>query len=276
MPTQNTPPSGEQQRLARALSRLRKLKNAGTLPDAAARILDEAHPGWRVRADPNRTLWQSRADDLVAWVGQHGRIPQWCTDDATERSLAEWVSRRRVDARKGRSPGRTLELDARVPGWRSSPSGRRSYTDSAQLIAAYVRDKETLPSLAAPLDCESERLAKALVLLRFVKRRGRLPEPAGKILDEACPGWLDGVTIGRERHWQTRADELVAWVRAHDRIPHPSAGDPAERALGIWAQRQRTHAKHGRHLHRARELNGRLPGWDRSPSSNPKPRKNRT
>lgn len=275
MPTQNTPPSGEQKRLAQALSRLRKLNNAGKIPDAAARILDEAHPGWGVRADPTGKLWRSRVDELVAWVGRHDRFPQRQASDTTEHSLAEWVGRYRVYARRGRAPGRTSELDERVPGWRTPPSTRRSSNESAQLIAAYVRETGSLPSLAAPAGGERERLAKALILLRFMKRRGRLPEPAGKILDEACPGWLDGLTISGERQWQNRFNELFAWVLKYGRNPHPSAGDRTERALGGWVQRQRAQAKQGQHPHRIKELNNRLSGWDRSPSTNPTPRKNR-
>lgn len=263
MPTQNTPPSREQKRLAQALIRLRKLNSAGNLPDAAARVLDDAHPGWRVRADNSGKLWRSRIDELVAWVGQHNRFPRRHADDATERSLADWVGRHRVYARRGRAPGRIYELDRRVPGWRTPFSGRRSYTESAQLVAAYVRENGSLPSLVAPLGGEREPLAKALILLRFLKRRGKLPESAGQILDEACPGWLDGIALGGERQWQSRANELVAWVRQHGRNPHPSAGDRVERALGGWVQRQRAQVKQGQHPHRTEELNNRLPGWDR-------------
>ncbi|MET4097579.1 hypothetical protein ABIB51_004535 [Arthrobacter sp. UYCu712] len=272
MPTQRTPPSGEQKRLAQALMGLRKLNRQGKLPDAAARILDDANPAWTARANYTDKSWQARADEFVAWVIQHG-MPRRQATDLTERSLAEWLAEHRVHALNGRRPDRIKELNARLPGWRETPRKKnRSYSDSAQLIAAYFRENGSMPTLIPPHSGEQARLARTLSMLRTLNRQGKLPDEPRQILEEAHPGWVEGARISRERLWRARAEDLITWVTQHGRNPHWSAADSTERALASWVNRQRAHANHGRHPDRIKELNIRLPGWRRSPSSTPKPR----
>ncbi|WP_314326142.1 helicase associated domain-containing protein [Paenarthrobacter ilicis] len=264
LPTQHTPPSGEHKRLALALQRFRRLKAAGDLHDDAVRILDQAHPGWTARSDHATELWHSRADEFIAWVWQHGRFPQPSAEDPAERFLSTWLHRQRQDARRERFPARVKELDSRLPEWREtfSDQDRQSYVESAQQIAAYVQQTGSLPASDGQSGSETERLAGVLIVLRNQKRRGLLAKEATQALDAAFPGWLDGVTLNVERHWQSRATEFIEWVKENGRHPHRSAWDPKERALAGWVARQRVHAKKRQYPHRIRELNARLPEWN--------------
>lgn len=267
LPTQRTPSSGEHKRLALALERLRRLKAAGDLPEDAARILDQAYPKWTARADHAGERWQRTAEDFIAWVKQNGRFPRASSDDEAERFLSRWLFRQRYDARQERFPARVRELDARLPEWREtfSEQERRSYVESAQQIAAYVQEHGTLPAPDGKSGSESERLAGVLLVLRNQQRRGLLAKDAIQTLDEAFPGWLDGITLNVERHWQKRATDFIEWVKENGRHPHRSAWDPKERALAGWVARQRVHAKKRQYPHRIRELNARLPEWNCPP-----------
>ncbi|NQD89068.1 hypothetical protein HP499_14825 [Paenarthrobacter sp. CM16] len=266
LPTRHTPASGEHKRLASALERLRRLEAGGTLPEDAARILYSAHPHWMDRSEHATERWQRTAQDFISWVQGNGRFPSQTAEDASERFLGRWLVRQREDARRERFPSRVRELDDRLPEWRETfiDQDRHSYIESAQLIAAHVQRHGTLP---APDEENSEtaRLAKVLLVLRNQKRRGLLAKEAVQTLDAAFPGWLDGITLNVERHWQKRAAEFIEWVQDNDRRPHRNAADPAERALAAWVARQRMHAKQGQYPARIKELNKRMPGWDRTP-----------
>lgn len=97
------------------------------------------------------------------------------------------------------------------------------------------------------------------------KRRGLLAKEAIQTLDASFPGWLDGISLNVERHWQKRATDYIEWVKENGRRPHRSAWDPKERALAGWVARQRLHAKKRQYPHRIRELNARLPEWNCPP-----------
>lgn len=266
LPTQHTPPSGEHKRLALALHRFRRLHAAGNLPEAAARILEQAHPDWTARADHATELWHSRADEFIAWVQQRGRFPRPSADDPTERFLSKWLHRQRNDARQERFPARVEELDTRLPEWREtfSDQDRQPYVESARQIAAYVQRHGSLPAPDGQSGSEAERLAGVLIVLRNQKRRGLLAKEAIQALDAAFPGWMDGNALNVERRWQKRATEFIEWIKKNGRHPHRAAWDPTERALAGWLARQKVHAKKGEYPARIKELKTRMPGWDRS------------
>lgn len=127
-----------------------------------------------------------------------------------------------------------------------------------------------MPALGGTGGREESRLATRLTRLRSLHRQGKLPAAASELLVDAIPRWTEGRSLNSDRLWQARADEFVAWVNEHGRTPHWSAGDAPERALAGWAKTQRTHALHGRHPARVKELDARLPIWRDSPSSSPK------
>ena len=148
---------------------------------------------------------------------------------------------------------------------------KRTYAESAELIAAYFRQNGTLPVLDPELDDEQIRLAASLYTIRTLKKQGKIPDAVIKILDQACPGWTEGVKIGSDRRWRARAEELISWVTRHGRAPHHAAGDSTERALAAWVKLQRTHRIHGRHPERIKELDARLPDWSLTPTVAPGP-----
>ena len=178
--------------------------------------------------------WQRTAEDFIAWVKQNGRFPSASSDDEAERFLSRWLFRQRYDARRERFPARVRELDARLPEWREtfSEQERHSYVESAQQIAAYVQEHGTLPAPDGKSGSEAERLAGVLLVLRNQQRRGLLAKEAIQTLDEAFPGWLDGITLNVERHWQKRATDFIEWVKENGRAPAPQRLGPQRTGTG--------------------------------------------
>ena len=61
--------------------------------------------------------WQKEYEILVKYVETHGQTPKYCSDRASERTLARWVSRQRISYKKKmllESRAKALE---KVPGW---------------------------------------------------------------------------------------------------------------------------------------------------------------
>lgn len=242
LPTQHVPPSGEQRRLADALSRFRKLKAQGTLPDAVGLILGQAHPDWTARADLSKpqpygpgpaekadAIWRCRVEQFITWVTEHGGFPARHAEDPDERFLSRWLAGQRYDARRGRFPDRAAALDERIPQWRTRKAIRSYKTQTNRAGTYSLQEDGTRPSL---------------------------PD---------SPRDLTGIADAADRHWERRAMELIEWVTTNRRFPHHSAGDRYERSLGGWLNRQRAHARRGEYPHRMNQLTTRLPDWDLSP-----------
>lgn len=98
----------------------------------------------------------------------------------------------------------------------------------AHQIAAYVQRTGSLPVPDGQDGSEAGRLAGVLVVLRNQNRRGLPADEATHALDAAFPGWLDGITLNVDRHWQKRATELIEWVKENGRNPHRNAGNPTD------------------------------------------------
>lgn len=71
--------------------------------------------------------------------------------------------------------------------------------------------------------------------------------------------------VERERHWQGRLGEVVAFLAEQGRMPrHPKTTDPLEKTLGIWLATQNDLAHRGSILpDRLLALDAAVPGWRR-------------
>ncbi|MFF1831129.1 hypothetical protein [Paenarthrobacter sp. NPDC058040] len=148
----------------------------------------------------------------------------------------------------------------------SRPSMPGGPVASAQRIVAFLEDAGTLPRGTAAPGTVEEELYRALKRMRILHRKGSFDQGAASLLDAACLGWANGRAVGSDRLWQERRDELIAWIGATGRLPHPSAGDDTERSLASLVAAYRKHARHGRHLDRIKELDEHVPGWSSTPS----------
>lgn len=114
-------------------------------------------------------------------------------------------------------------------------------------------------------DPEEDRLAKWLLKQTRVDETGEFDPWRGAILDALRPDWR--VKKRTPSRWQRTADELEAWVEAHEgMLPRRATDDPTERRLGIWLVNQRMAAR-GHHRaeaftpERRERLDSIHPGW---------------
>lgn len=85
--------------------------------------MDEQIPGWRGVTRPSReSVWQSRADETVAFVRANDRWPRTQRTARDEIPLRAWLSTQRSQALGGPGSSQFTEerrefLDANLPGW---------------------------------------------------------------------------------------------------------------------------------------------------------------
>ena len=142
-----------------------------------------------------------RIQQLVAFVQETGGYPSRSSDDVSERTLAEWLQRRRREAAEGTLPPALQEGLRVLPGWRGIP---RSVADEARwqdrlaALAAYRASGEDWPRHKATVTGDEHELGVWLHTQRFMLRRGELAPARAEALDNAVPGWRIGRTRGRK------------------------------------------------------------------------------
>lgn len=138
-------------------------------------------------------------------------------------------------------------------------SGRMA---KAELVIAFLESEGTLPKAKMVSGSVEARTHKALARLRLLARRGDLEQEVSGVLDDACPGWLDGDAFRLERAWVARRDELVQFMKNHHRPPYRLAADEAERGLAAFVATHRREGQRQRFPDRIKELDAMAPGWD--------------
>jgi Helicase associated domain len=144
---------------------------------------------------------RERLQQLVSFVQETGRYPSRSSDDVSERTLAEWLQRRRREAADGTLASAYSKGLAVLPGWRGTP---RAVTDEARwqdllaALAAYRASGQDWPRHKATVTGVEHELGVWLHTQRFMLRRGELAPARAEALDNAVPGWRIGRTRGRK------------------------------------------------------------------------------
>jgi hypothetical protein len=142
-----------------------------------------------------------RLQQLVAFVQETGQYPSRSSDDVSERTLAEWLGRRRHEAADGTlTPALQKGLGV-LPEWRGVP---RAVAEEARwqarlkALAAYRASGQDWPRDKATITGEEHELGVWLHTQRFMLQRGELALAKAEALDNAVPGWRTGRTRGRK------------------------------------------------------------------------------
>jgi hypothetical protein len=146
---------------------------------------------------------QGRAhlQQLVAFVQDTGRYPSRSSGDASERTLAAWLQRRRREATDGTLAPAYLQGLAVLPGWRGTPpaaAAEARWQDVLTALAAYRASGQDWPRHKATVTDQEHELGIWLHTQRFKHRRGELDPANAAALDAAAPGWRTGRTRGRK------------------------------------------------------------------------------
>jgi hypothetical protein len=142
-----------------------------------------------------------RMQQLAAFVQDTGRYPSRSSDDVSERTLAEWLQRRRREATDGTLAPALQEGLGVLPEWRGVPRAvahEARWQDQLAALAAYRASGQDWPRHKATVTGQEHELGVWLHTQRFMLRRGELDPAKTAALDAAVPGWRSGRTRGRK------------------------------------------------------------------------------
>ena len=156
--------------------------------------LDNHLPGW---SDDREEQAMQRANELVAFVKKHGRMPREGGKDLVEGEgpLGIWLRNRRY-ARKGTGKGKLYPsvmqyLDNHLPGW--SDDREEQAMHSARELVAFVEKHGRMPRMRGKDLVEGEGPVGRWLSDRRCARKGTgkhiLYPTVKKYLDDNLPGW---------------------------------------------------------------------------------------
>jgi hypothetical protein len=143
---------------------------------------------------------RARLEQLLAMVQGTGRYPSRTAIDASERTLATWLQRRRNEERAGMLSPVLRDALAGLPGWQNSRALADEATWHKRLAAlgAYRASGQDWPRHHATVPDEEHELGVWLHAQRYKLRRGDLDPAKAKALDAEAPGWRTGRQRGRK------------------------------------------------------------------------------
>lgn len=144
---------------------------------------------------------RERLQQLMEFVQETGGYPSRSSADVSERTLAEWLQRRRREAGNGTLAPAYRQALAVLPGWQGTPravADEARWQDLLAALAAYRASGHDWPRHKATVTGEEHELGVWLHTQRFRQRRGELDPAKAAALDAAAPGWRTGRTHGRK------------------------------------------------------------------------------
>lgn len=163
--------------------------------------LDGALPGWRETLPNRYREWTVVAEELRDFVNASEALPRQSSDDIEERRLGHWLNWERIHLRRGKHPRhRTAWLDAHVPEWRGGGPRSDAWMRSALEFGDWVRKERYFPSQRNDTAPERRLVLWMQQCLKDVQY-GDLSVEQIAFLDDAVPGWRDGVTVTLRGWW---------------------------------------------------------------------------
>lgn len=157
--------------------------------------LDRELPGWRETLPNRYREWTVVAQELRHFVNETDALPRQSSDYIEERRLGHWLNWERIYLRRGRHPRhRTAWLDKNVPEWRGCGPRTDRWMRTALEYGDWVRKERYLPSRGSDPQPE-RRLVLWMEQCRKEVRIGGLSVEQIAFLDDAVPGWREGVTV---------------------------------------------------------------------------------
>lgn len=138
---------------------------------------------------------------LITMLRETGRYPSRNAIEKSERTLAAWLQRRRVEARNGRLAPAFRDGLAEVPDWEGTPrkvADDAKWEDNLGALVAYRAAGLDWPRHKPPASSEEHGLGIWLHAQRYKLHRGQLDAAKVNALDSATPGWRTGRRRGRK------------------------------------------------------------------------------
>lgn len=186
-------------------------------PEDVLTALNAVIPGFTERRLNGHAIsdhFDERLKELREWVDKNKRPPSMSSDDAAERSLAVWVSRRRQQLH-----------DTQLAAVEEVISKVRN-TASQRLVdlTAFVVQHGRMPAAASEDSAERS-------LYNFIREQRRKKTAAVPVIEglkEKTRRQLAFAAVS------TRADEFAKWVEKNGHYPRNASDDPYEALLGGW------------------------------------------
>ena len=137
----------------------------------------------------------ARMKDVITIVKETGRYPSSSALDASERSLAAWLRRRRREAEAGTLAEAFRAGLGVLPDWRSTPKSKTDDKRWGERLAALAKFRSAghdWPRHKGAHTAEEHQLGIWVHTQRFRLRRGELDPSRINALDRAVPGWRAG------------------------------------------------------------------------------------
>jgi hypothetical protein len=137
----------------------------------------------------------ARMKEVITMVKETGKYPSSTALDASERSLATWLRRRRREAESGTlAAAFQTGLDV-LPNWQNTPKStadNQRWIDRLAALAQFRAAGHDWPRHKGANSLEEHQLGIWIHTQRFKLRRGELDPPRIEALDRAVPGWRSG------------------------------------------------------------------------------------
>lgn len=198
------------------------------------------------------SAWEDRLAEVLEYMDAYGAMPTHNPSHHESKRLAGWLNDQR--RAKDTIPERRAQLlDDNVPGWRDPREA--SWQKKLAEIRDYREANGRLPA-AGKESNEVSSYGRWLVYQR--RNENKLPEHRIRALDELDRDWRDPNPLS----WAKNVDRAAVVVERLGRFPTSGAQDPEEHRVAEWLSSQRTHRSRMT-PEQVRELDTRLPGWNR-------------
>lgn len=176
-------------------------------------------------------------------------IPSYYSDDEDERKLAMWrlwLCRVRKSGELNEYRSHAIEqCEMILPGFITNAKQHSSYKtaiDNIDELDAFMKNNGRAPrqSRNGPHGVEHYLAIKVSTMRRDYADKKLSPEAIEYVLHHDNKE-LAELILTKPRHYSSgrkRLNELKAFVKKHNRRPHPHSNDRAERELGIWTRNQ--------------------------------------
>lgn len=206
-----------------------------------------------VTEDARAANWNARFLEVLEYIDAHGTMPTHNPAKPESNKLASWLN----DQRRSQNPvtgERAALLNEHVPGWDNPREAR--WQKRYEEVSAFKKAAGHLPA-AGKVSDQVSSYGRWLVYQR--KNEAKLPAHRIAALDRLDPNWRDPNPLT----WSKNVDRAVAVVqKLGGRFPIWGAQDPEDHRVAEWLSSQRTHRPRMTRQ-QVRELDERLPGWDR-------------
>lgn len=263
----------EEAKLAVWCNSLKSFKRSGKLAEEKSKKLEEIEL-WSWNSHDER--FENKIKQMNKWVAENNRLPYIHSDSTKEESeLGTWCCSMRHKLKKNKLSEEQKSSIEAIPGWTWTPDRKKNRTERQQKEETkqetkqdtqdetFVQKKRQYNRKQQTSDVESKKVSdlsssfnlffKDLVdnisnqvsnnlSLQIVKT---VKQELNKNIDTNSE--TENTTISKwDTQFNDKYNELVKWIKKHDKLPVSSSYNSQERQLGVWCGARRVDKRQNR------------------------------